>query len=49
MVDYFMMKRVGDVKVIPDEECFSQHTLLVMDLARKNKPIQKNKVVQTEK
>ena len=38
MIDYVVvnkkfMKRVRDVKVIPGEECFSQHKLLVVDLA----------------
>ena len=28
-----MMKVIGDEKVIPGEECFSQHRLFVMDLA----------------
>jgi len=38
VVDYILaerhaLKRVRDVKVIPGEECFSQHRLLVMDVS----------------
>ena len=31
------------MKVIPEEECFSEHRLFVIDLAQENKPIQKKK------
>ena len=44
MIDYVvvkkeLIKRIRDVKVIPGEECFSQHRLLVIDLVLKNIPI----------
>ena len=38
-----VMKKVKDIKVIPGEECFSQHRLLIMDLMIKHRAVRKLK------
>ena len=38
-----VMKKVKDIKVIPGEECFSQHRLLNMDLMMEHRAIRKSK------
>ena len=47
------MKTVGDVKIMPGKEYFSQHRLRVIDLVWKNKPISKktweSKVVEAKR
>ena len=37
------MKKVKDIKVIPAEECFSQHRLLIMDLMMEHRAVRKLK------
>ena len=48
VIDYVVvqkevMKKVKDIKVIPGEECFSQHRLLIMDLMMEHRAIRKSK------
>ena len=38
-----VMKKVKDIKVIPGEECFSQHRLLIMDLMIEHRAVRKLK------
>ena len=38
-----VMKKVKDIKVIPGEECFSQHRLLIMDLMVEHRAVRKLK------
>ena len=38
-----VMKKVKDIKVIPGEECFSQHRLLIMDLMMEHRAVRKLK------
>ena len=38
-----VMKKVKDIKVIPGEECFSQHRLLIMNLMMEHRAVRKLK------
>ena len=38
-----VMKKVKDIKVIPEEKCFSQHRLLIMDLLLEHRAVTKLK------
>ena len=38
-----LIKKVKDIKVIPGEECFSQHRLLIMDLMMEHRAVRKLK------
>ena len=38
-----VMKKLKDIKVIPGEECFSQHRLLIMELMIKHRTVRKLK------
>ena len=54
VVDYAVvknevMKKVKDIKVIPGEECFSEHRLLIMDLMMEHRAVRKLKNPGKEK